>query len=342
MESECQYSFKTVIDKIKFLCNNSCMSDISFICEDKEIKAHKMFLSMGSPVFHSMFYGDWKSVTSDVIYITDTSYEYFLEFLQFLYTDKINLNLKNSCDLLYLARKYMVKLLEKKCFKFFYKNLNVENVIPILQNSVVFENDKLKVYCLNFIHKNISDLEKLKSVMKTGPKLLKHILKETTKTKCIKELLEKIYSTFEENNQNFNELSFKSVHCFGPPRENQCQFSVTKAIQINGFELNEISSDYDGKYILKAFLKNDAYKTLTYGVYEESMEPPFDRIIFKKSITLIPGKKYWAGVIGFHPDYVVNQSRNIIIHAEKSNFNFFSVPCDFINKFLFSDCEIFD
>lgn len=219
----------------------------------------------------------------------------------------------------------MVKSLEQKCYKFFYQNLNVENVEAILQNSEVFGNDKLKVYCLNFIQKNISFLENLKS--------FKHILKEKSDSK---------YSKFEEHNKNLSELSFKSVYCFGPPRENQCQFSVTKAIKFNGFELNTIRPDYDRKYAVTAFLKNEAYKTITSDVYEESMEPPFDRILFKKPINLIPGFKYWAGVIGFHPDYVENQSKNIIIHTENSNFNFFSVPCDFINKFLFSDCEIFD
>lgn len=340
---ENQNSFKTVLlDKMNFLFNNSWMSDITFICEDKEIKAHKLILAMGSEVFYRMFYGDWKSVTEDVIYISDTSFDYFFEFLQCLYTDKLKLNLRNSCDLLYLARKYMVKLLEQKCFKFFYQNLNVSNVIPILQNSEVFENEKLKIFCLNFIHKNVFILEKKKSFMETGPKLLKQILKETTETKCIKESLEKLYLKFE-NYQKFNELSFKSVWIFGPPRENQCQFSVKKAITFNGFELNAVTSDYDRNYPITAFLKDESYSTLTNDVYEESLEPPFNRILFKKPVMLIPSMKYWAGVFGFHPDYVENQSRNIRIHDETySNFQFFSVPCDFINKFLFSDCEIFD
>lgn len=333
-ESINQNYFKSLlIEKINFLFNNSWMSDITFVCADKEIKAHKLVLGMGSEVFHRMFYGHWKLLTEDVIYISDTSHEYFLEFLQFVYTDKINLNSTNSCDLLYLARKYMVKSLEQKCYKFFYQNLNLENVVAILQNSEVFGNDKLKVYCLNFIHKNISILKNSKSFMETGPKLLKHILKEKS---------EKKYLKFNEENKNYGELSFKSVYCYGPPRENQCQFSVKKIIKFNGFELNTIRPDYDKKYAVTAFLKNEAYKTLTCDVYEESMEPPFDRILFKKPINLIPGFKYWAGVIGFHPDYVENQSRNITIHTENSNFNFFSVPCDFINKFLFSDCEIFD
>lgn len=105
--------------------------------------------------------------------------------------------------------------------------------------------------------------------------------------------------------------------------------------------MKTIRSDYDRKYQITAFLKNGAYKTLTSEVYVESMEPPFNQIIFKKPINLIPGFKYWAGFIGFHPDYMENQSRNIL-HLENSNFNFNSVPCDFFNKFLFSDCEIFD
>lgn len=103
-DSTNQNNFKSLlIDKMNFLFNNSWMSDITFVCEDREIKAHKLILGMGSEVFHRMFYGDWKLVKEDVIYISDTGYEYFLEFLQFLYTDKINVNSTNSCDLLYLA-----------------------------------------------------------------------------------------------------------------------------------------------------------------------------------------------------------------------------------------------
>lgn len=226
-----QNNFKTLlIDKMKFLFNNSWMSDITFICRDKEIKAHKLVLGMGSEVFHRMFYGDWKDITEEVIYISDTSSEYFLEFLQFLYTDKITINSVNSCDLLYLARKYTVKLLEQKCYKFFYQNINLENVVAILQNSEVFENNKLKIYCLNFIRKNVSSLQNLKSFLETGPKLLQHILNQKVKMKSVKKLLEKKYSKIEENG-NLSELSFNPVKCFGPPRENQCEFSVNKAIK---------------------------------------------------------------------------------------------------------------
>lgn len=341
MESELnnENNFKSLlIDKMSFLFNNSWMSDVTFVCEDKEIKAHKLVLGMGSEVFHRMFYGDWRTVTEDVIYISDTSFEYFLEFLQFLYTDKININSVNSCDLLYLARKYMVKLLEQKCYKFFYQNLNFENVVAILQNSEVFGNDKMKVYCLDFIHKNFYILKNLKSFMETDSKVLNDIIKQKVEKKSVKKSLEKNYSKID---QNLSELSFNLVKCFGPPRENQCQFSVNKAINFNGFEVKAIRSDYDKKYEITAFLKNRAYKPITSQVYEESMEPPFNQIIYKKPIKLIPGFKYWAGVIGYHPDYMEEQTRNIF-RTEDSNFNFYSVPCDFFNKFLFSDCEIFD
>ena len=56
----------TIRERSKFMFNNDLFSDVKFViekpddkCESKQvIPAHKFVLSIGSPVFEAMFYGE--------------------------------------------------------------------------------------------------------------------------------------------------------------------------------------------------------------------------------------------------------------------------------------------
>lgn len=59
--------------EIQSLFNNSKQSDVRFLVDGQLVFGHKFILSMGSPVFNSMFFGELKE-QRDVIEIKDLSF----------------------------------------------------------------------------------------------------------------------------------------------------------------------------------------------------------------------------------------------------------------------------
>ena len=84
------------------------------------IPAHKFVLSIGSPVFEAMFYGELAE-TRDSIELPDCEYESLLELFRYMYSDKVNMNGSNVMGVFYLAKKYMVPSLADKLLGIFAK-----------------------------------------------------------------------------------------------------------------------------------------------------------------------------------------------------------------------------
>ena len=121
------------------------MSDVRFSCEDSDKKffAHKYVLATSSAVFYAMFYGELAE-KNPVVHLSDTNEDILEEFLRFLYTDEFNLTTDNAMFVLYLAKKYIVPSLAKKCTEFLEANLAAGNAITVLQQAIQFDEKKLE------------------------------------------------------------------------------------------------------------------------------------------------------------------------------------------------------
>ena len=154
----------TVRERSKFIFNNDLFSDVKFVIGkmDSEsskgkrrklvIPAHKLVLSIGSPVFEAMFYGTLAE-TSDSIELPDCEYDSLLEFFRYMYSDEVNLNGSNVLGVLYLAKKYMVRSLADKCTEYLERNLDPTNVFSILSFAQKYEEKKLVDQCWEVIDK---------------------------------------------------------------------------------------------------------------------------------------------------------------------------------------------
>ena len=99
----------TIQERTKFLLNNDRLSNVKFVVRKsnskgksesvtfvkKVIPAHKFVLSIGSPVFEAMFYGELAE-TQASIELPDCEYESLLELFRYLYSDEINLSGKKK------------------------------------------------------------------------------------------------------------------------------------------------------------------------------------------------------------------------------------------------------
>ena len=138
--------------------NNERFSDVKFSVRgsdgesetDRLITAHKFVLSIGSPVFEAMFYGELAE-TKDTIELPDCDYESLLESFRYLYSDEVNLSGSNVLGVLYLAKKYMVPSLAEKCKDYLQDKLDPSNVFTILPTALKYEEKNLVDLCWKVI-----------------------------------------------------------------------------------------------------------------------------------------------------------------------------------------------
>ena len=165
------------------MLNNHRFSDAKFAVREsngkggseskKVIPAHKFVLSIGSPVFEAMFYGE-VAETRAVIELPDCDYESLLELFRYLYSDEVNLSGSNVMGVLYLAKKYMVPSLADKCSQFLQDNLDASNVLNILPMAQKYEVKDLNDRCWKVIDSQSEDVTK-----SDGFKTIEHSLLET-------------------------------------------------------------------------------------------------------------------------------------------------------------------
>ena len=172
---------KTLTERVEFLLNNSLMSDVSFVVrnasgEEESLAAHKFVLAVSSPVFYAMFYGELAESKNKIV-LPDCDSESFLEFLRFLYSDKVDLTGGSVMQVSYLAKKYIVPELETECTNFLKENLSPENVFDILPLAKNFEEEELVVRCWEVIDR--STQVALQS--ETFPSITRGLLEEVVK-----------------------------------------------------------------------------------------------------------------------------------------------------------------
>jgi len=94
-------------------------SDICFIIDGQELRAHTQILLARSPVFAAMI--DKAEVEGDLmngVEIKNMSFTTFKDLIYFIYTDQVFLTEENADSLLAAAQEYSIPLLIKKCEEF--------------------------------------------------------------------------------------------------------------------------------------------------------------------------------------------------------------------------------
>ncbi|XP_078361877.1 BTB/POZ domain-containing protein 6-like [Oculina patagonica] len=167
VEKNWQTTRPTIKERNKFMFNNELFSDVKFVVrktddesESKQvIPAHKFVLSISSPVFEAMFYGELAE-TKDSIELPDCEYESLLELFRYMYSDEVQLSGNNVMGVLYLAKKYIVPSLADKCTEFLKNNLDPLNVLSILPSAKKYEEKDLVDRCWEVIDKKAEETVK--------------------------------------------------------------------------------------------------------------------------------------------------------------------------------------
>ena len=137
-----------------FLLNKEILSDVKFVVplsigeseSKKGISAHKFVLTISSPVFYAMFYGEMAE-TTDSIELPDCDYESLLELFRCMYTDEVNLSGNNVIQVAYLAKKYMVPALVEKCAAYLRDRLDASKLFCVLADAQKFQDEDMEDVC---------------------------------------------------------------------------------------------------------------------------------------------------------------------------------------------------
>ena len=157
----------TIRERSKFMFDNDLFTDVKFVVpkangesESKQvISAHKLVLSISSPVFEAMFYGELAE-TADSIELPDCECDSLLELFGYMYSDEVILSGSNVMGVLYLAKKYMLPSLADKCTEYLEDNLDPSNVFSILPSTQKYEEENLVDQCWKVIDKQTQEAVK--------------------------------------------------------------------------------------------------------------------------------------------------------------------------------------
>jgi len=148
-----------VKSRIAALFNCFTMHDVLFDVEAHKIPAHSFILCSASPIFYRQLFESGQldntspqvrqdSIQSDIgdfmnmhakktkvhtVTITAVPHLAFFEFLQFIYTDEVQITLDNVLSLIFLADTYKVAGLSEQCLEFVSAEVVPKSVIRVLR-----------------------------------------------------------------------------------------------------------------------------------------------------------------------------------------------------------------
>ena len=172
--------------------NNELLSDVSLVVRGSSdegdpkkskmaIPAHKVVLSICSPVFFAMFCGELAE-RSDTVDLPDCDYEGVLEMLRYVYSGKVELNENNVMQVLYVAKKYILPSLADECVRFLQENLRPGNVFCVQSIAQQFDEKVLVDQCWELIDRETEEALKSEGFASIERSLLEAIVKRDTLT----------------------------------------------------------------------------------------------------------------------------------------------------------------
>jgi len=151
-------------------------SDVTFEVERQLIPAHKWWLCNRSKYFANMFASGMAEANNSKIAVSDITANTFRGFLEFLYSDHIELDSILAEELLTQADKYSVPALKELCEEFLSHQLTPENYAKLANLSELVGADLLREAVKNYIAKNIRKLKQRNDFEQISTEMLRDVI----------------------------------------------------------------------------------------------------------------------------------------------------------------------
>lgn len=166
--------------KIHELYLNSKGADVSFVFKDadgdqsKKIPAHKIILSLDSPVFDRMFFGSIQEKGD--VQIVDAPAAAFKEFLQFFYLNEVTLSSAHIIFVTNLCKKYETNEFLRPCETALQNSLSMDDMCWGYSIAQLLEQENLRKFCEDKIKTFAAKIIKSDSFMECDGQALSKIM----------------------------------------------------------------------------------------------------------------------------------------------------------------------
>ena len=120
------------------ILEDSSSSDLTLVCQDGEVKVHRLIMSGRSPVFNSLLKSDMQEKTSGAVKIEDFKIDVVRAMVNYIYTARIEDTFDDIVNLMKIGHKYLINTLVEDCSKMLIKSITVSNVLELGAIAEVF------------------------------------------------------------------------------------------------------------------------------------------------------------------------------------------------------------
>ncbi|XP_076052475.1 BTB/POZ domain-containing protein 6-like [Oratosquilla oratoria] len=162
---------------LEYLYASCEYSDLDIIfSEGVCIKAHRLILSMKSPVFSAMLMGPM--ATGKQLNLPEDPHEVFRKLLDYTYLDRMDLeSVEEALEVYAMAHKYLMESARKTCLQYILSNLREEMTLAALETSVAHGDKELKDKCIEMLCRDPDAVMSSETVSHLSKETLRNLLK---------------------------------------------------------------------------------------------------------------------------------------------------------------------
>ncbi|KAM9333946.1 RCC1 and BTB domain-containing protein 1 isoform 3-T3 [Symphorus nematophorus] len=175
VEGKCIHVHKAVL-KIRFLLSLDTLYNKPKLC----------FVWGRCEHFRSMFRSQWTEDQQDVIEIGQFSYPVYRSFLQFLYTDTVDIPPEEAIGLLDLATAYCENRLKRLCQQIIKRGITVENAFTLLSAATRYDAEDLEVFCFRFCVNHLTQVTQTGAFWQVDGVMLKEFISRASRCGAFK------------------------------------------------------------------------------------------------------------------------------------------------------------
>ncbi|CAF4557873.1 unnamed protein product [Rotaria sp. Silwood1] len=159
------YPFQDIEGDLFDVLRNGLFYDTILQCQDGvKIQAHRCILGGRSHWFRNLLgeHHDLETKGDYVLQISidDVQSEIMNEILNFIYTNRCLISLKNAPDLLIVAKRFELEKLSRQVSDFLIFRLNVDNALDMLISAHESDSDALKHACIRLINRHAEKIKR--------------------------------------------------------------------------------------------------------------------------------------------------------------------------------------
>ncbi|XP_034033558.1 RCC1 and BTB domain-containing protein 1-like [Thalassophryne amazonica] len=178
--------FQTVAEALKKEFDSPETADLKFSINGKCIHVHKALLKIRCEHFRSMFRSQWVEDQQDVIEIEQFSYPVYRSFLQFLYTDTVDLPPEDAIGLLDLATSYCENRLKRMCQQIIKQGITVQNAFTLLSAAIRYDAEDLEEFCFKFCVNHLTQVTQTDAFWQVDGVMLKEFISRASRCGAFK------------------------------------------------------------------------------------------------------------------------------------------------------------